>query len=146
MSTSNKPNPHQNRQIRSLQEYEQLKRKNRRRLVGTSVMVVLAGLLLAKALNQDTPDETAENITIAGKAASETAAPAPAIENTPAPSDDASDLSPSAVLEPVAEEDSGTGGKVLELTNPLQEKTSAAWAEGIFSPFFPKKDAKGDKK
>ena len=37
-----------NPRLNSLDEYEQLKRKNRRRLVGASAMVVLAGILLAK--------------------------------------------------------------------------------------------------
>ena len=38
-----------NPRLNSLDEYEQLKRKNRRRLVGASAMVVLAGILLARA-------------------------------------------------------------------------------------------------
>ena len=36
----------------SLDEYEQLKRKNRRRLVGASAMVVVAGLIFGKAVAQ----------------------------------------------------------------------------------------------
>lgn len=44
----------------SLDEYEQLKRKNRRRLVGASVMVVVAGLIFAKAANSGDSEQAAD--------------------------------------------------------------------------------------
>ena len=119
-------NPNKQRQIRSLQEYEQLKRKNRRRLVGTSVMVVAAGLLLAKVLNQDTPDQTVEKVTIAGQTASDTEASKLAVSQPVTDEADlieyASDLSPAAVLEPASEEEAPIGNKAVELSNPLQNE------------------------
>ena len=118
-------NPNKQRQIRSLQEYEQLKRKNRRRLVGTSVMVVAAGLLLAKVLNQDTPDQTVEKVTIAGQTASDTEASKLTVSQPTDEADSieyASDLSPAAVLEPASEEETSIGNKAVELSNPLQNE------------------------
>ncbi|UOO83153.1 SPOR domain-containing protein [Uruburuella testudinis] len=107
----------------SLNEYEQLKRKNRRRLVGASVMVVLAGVLLAKVLNQGENKETVQNISI-GASDVQTASsvetgdvPQVAINNQAASADDASDLSPAAVLEPAPEGST----RSTELANPLAD-------------------------
>ncbi len=116
--------------LNSLNDYEQLKRRNRRRLVGASVMVLLAGLLLAKVLNQGDSQDTAQSISINGasdvQTASETEAPQVAINNQAAPADDASDLSPAAVLEPAPE--GNTRATVLE--NPLAStETPVAPAE-----------------
>ena len=44
----------------SLDEYEQLKRKNRRRLVGASAMVVVAGLIFGKAVNSGDSEPAAK--------------------------------------------------------------------------------------
>lgn len=121
----------------SLNDYEQLKRKNRRRLVGAFVMVVLAGLLLAKVLNQNSNhQETAQSISINGDAsdagaASETiAAPQVAINNQAASADDASDLSPAAVLEPAPEGNT----RSTELANPLAGGTQAQAASAEQPP------------
>lgn len=109
---------HRNR-FQSLSEYEQLKRKNRRRLVGASVLVICAGFLLAKVLNQSSDNTAAETISIHKADGSVQTASSPetqqiAITNRAASADDASDLSPAAVLEP-APEDTQT----IELDNPL---------------------------
>ncbi|WP_373746276.1 SPOR domain-containing protein [Neisseria dentiae] len=104
-----------NNRFHSLNEYEKLKRKNRRRLVGASALVIFAGILLANVLNRGGGDEAAENISIekAASAASETA-PQVELANQAASSDDASDLSPAAVLEPAPADTETT-----ELNNPL---------------------------
>ncbi|MCS4532996.1 SPOR domain-containing protein [Neisseria montereyensis] len=109
---------HRNR-FQSLSEYEQLKRKNRRRLVGASVLVICAGFLLAKVLNQSSDNTAAETISIRKADGSVQTASSPetqhiTITNHAASADDASDLSPAAVLEP-APEDTQT----IELDNPL---------------------------
>ncbi|MDO5640276.1 MAG: SPOR domain-containing protein [Neisseria sp.] len=125
----------------SLNDYEQLKRRNRRRLVGASVMVLLAGLLLAKVLNQGGGNqEGAQSISIHDasgvQTASETDAPQVLVNNQAASADDASDLSPSAVLEPAPE--GNTHATVLD--NPLavggaqtvQEEPPAADPDKVF--------------
>lgn len=107
-----------NKRFQSLNEYEQLKRKNRRRLVGASALVIVAGFILAKALNQSGGETEAENITIQTASSVQTAPQQEAqvfLPNHAASSDDASDLSPAAVLEPAPEGNTQS----IELNNPL---------------------------
>ena len=107
-----------NKRFQSLNEYEQLKRKNRRRLVGASALVIVAGFILAKVLNQSGGETEAENITIQTASSVQTAPQQEAqvfLPNRAASSDDASDLSPAAVLEPAPEGNTQS----IELNNPL---------------------------
>lgn len=108
-----------NNRFQSLNEYEQLKRKNRRRLVGASALVIVAGFILARVLSQSNEGAEAENITIKAASSVQTASPEQTQSvirpNRAASSDDASDLSLSAVLEPAPE----SGTESVELDNPL---------------------------
>lgn len=107
-----------NNRFQSLNEYEQLKRKNRRRLVGASALVIVAGFILARVLSQSNEGAEAENITIKAASSVQTASreEVKASEaNRSNASDDASDLSPAAVLEPAPEDNTQS----VELDNPL---------------------------
>ena len=53
------------KRLDSMNEYEQLKRKNRRRLVGASAMVLVAGIVFGVAVNGgDEGGNAAQNISI----------------------------------------------------------------------------------
>lgn len=119
-----------NNRFPSLNEYEQLKRKNRRRLVGASALVIVAGFILAKALNQSDEGVEAESITIRGASSVQTASREEAQAsqaNRSNASDDASDLSPAAVLEPAPEDNTQS----VELDNPLTSPPPAQAAPEI---------------
>lgn len=120
-----------NNRFQSLNEYEQLKRKNRRRLVGASALVIVAGFILARVLSQSNEGAEAENITIKAASSVQTASPEQTQSvirpNRAASSDDASDLSPAAVLEPAPE----SGTESVELDNPL---TAPAATEAETAP------------
>ena len=121
-----------NPRLNSLDEYEQLKRKNRRRLVGASAMVVLAGILLAKVLNQGAGEEAAPAASAPEMVAASVEAPQIMVNNEAASADDASDLAPSAVLEPAPEADTDTDahtGTSTELANPLAGRAAPSATE-----------------
>ena len=118
-----------NPRLNSLDEYEQLKRKNRRRLVGASAMVVLAGILLAKVLNQGPSDAGAPAASAPEMLAASVEAPQIMVNNEAASADDASDLAPAAVLEPAPEADTGT-----ELANPLAGRSAQTAIETTAAP------------
>ena len=48
------------KRLDSMNEYEQLKRKNRRRLVGASAMVVVAGIVFGAAVGSGSEEPAAE--------------------------------------------------------------------------------------
>lgn len=73
--------PQSNPNWRHLEEYEQMKRKNRRRLVGALLLTAVVALLLAKVLGSDKNDAAPGEVTVSG---GETAASAVA-ENHPLP-------------------------------------------------------------
>ena len=116
--------------FKSINEYEQLKRKNRRRLVGASVMVVLAGLLLGKTLSSGKDQQAAQNINVTDLPASGAKkTPSTKVKSTEsqpamkaASNDHAPDLAPGAVLEPAPVDGSAStakSGHSEELANPL---------------------------
>ncbi|HRL34019.1 MAG TPA: hypothetical protein PLK27_04390, partial [Neisseria sp.] len=129
----------------SLDEYEQLKRKNRRRLVGASAMVVLAGILLAKVLNQGAGEEAAPAASAPEMVAASVEAPQIMVNNEAASADDASDLAPSAVLEPAPEADTDTDahtGTSTELANPLAGRAAPSATETSAPEVRPSETAK----
>lgn len=64
--------PQSNPNWRHLEEYEQIKRKNRRRLVGAVLLTAVVALLLIKVIGSDKNTEEPGAITVSG--AGETAA------------------------------------------------------------------------
>ena len=134
-----------NPRLNSLDEYEQLKRKNRRRLVGASAMVVLAGILLAKVLNQGAGEEAAPAASAPEMVAASVEAPQIMVNNEAASADDASDLAPSAVLEPAPEADTDTDahtGTSTELANPLAGRAAPSATETSAPEVRPSETAK----
>ena len=134
-----------NPRLNSLDEYEQLKRKNRRRLVGASAMVVLAGILLAKVLNQGPSDAGAPAASAPEMLAASVEAPQLMVNNEAASADDASDLAPSAVLEPAPEADTDTDahtGTSTELANPLAGRAAPSATETSAPEVRPSETAK----
>lgn len=95
------------KRLNALNDYEQLKRRNRRRLIGASVMVVIAGALFIKAFssggsdtqNQQIDIQTASDIPVL-QTASETVTAASEASVQIA----ASDVADAAVLEPASDE------------------------------------------
>ena len=134
-----------NPRLNSLDEYEQLKRKNRRRLVGASAMVVLAGILLAKVLNQGAGEEAAPAASAPEMVAASVEAPQIMVNNEAASADDASDLAPAAVLEPAPEADTDTDahtGTSTELANPLAGRAAPSATETSAPEVRPSETAK----
>ncbi|MBH5330008.1 SPOR domain-containing protein [Eikenella sp. S3360] len=73
--------PQSNPNWRHLEEYEQIKRKNRRRLVGALLLTAVVALLLAKVLGSDKNNAAPDAVTVSG---GETAASA-VVESQPLP-------------------------------------------------------------
>ena len=84
--------------------YEQLKRKNRRRLVGAVAMVAAAAALLLSVLNQNkTPANQQQEVVITGLNADASAISVSTGSDVVAASDSSADLAPGTVLEPQPE-------------------------------------------
>nr|MBP6563714.1 SPOR domain-containing protein [Neisseriaceae bacterium] len=120
------------------QEYEALKRKNRRRLIGASVMVVVAGVIFWRVLaSAPEPGVSTEIIAIQTPAdpATDTTPPAPMVdddvllddEGAAVPLEDAGALGEAL---PTAEGDTG-GGQVIERPLPLDEQQTAVPTQPI---------------
>ena len=101
--------PQSNPNWRHLEEYEQIKRKNRRRLVGALLLTTVVALLLAKVMGSSQNTAAPGEITVSG--GSETAAsmvvethplPEPVAE-VPTGSDTAVEMQPQPVSAPVVE-------------------------------------------
>lgn len=111
------------KRLNALNDYEQLKKRNRRRLIGASIMVVIAGALFIKAFssggnetaNQQIDIQTASDIPDF-QAASNTAIATASEASAPQIASDVSDV---AVLEPTSEDASG-------VVEPLPETATAA--------------------
>ncbi|MDO4693125.1 MAG: SPOR domain-containing protein [Eikenella sp.] len=125
--------PQYNPRLRRLEEYEQMKRKNRRRLVGALLMAGIAALLLAKVLGGGENTDAPGSITVNGGGVSESA-----VQVAPADAEEAAALSESetvgeaAVPVPPADTAEPEAGKqihVAVLPNPLTGKTAPAPSE-----------------
>ena len=101
--------PQSNPNWRHLEEYEQIKRKNRRRLVGALLLTTVVALLLAKVMGSSKNTAAPGEITVSG--GSETAAsmvvetqplPEPVAE-VPTGADTAVEMQPQPVSAPVVE-------------------------------------------
>lgn len=101
--------PQSNPNWRHLEEYEQIKRKNRRRLVGALLLTTVVALLLAKVMGSSQNTAAPSEITVSG--GSETAAsmvvetqplPEPVAE-VPTGADTAVEMQPQPVSAPVVE-------------------------------------------
>ncbi len=101
--------PQSNPNWRHLEEYEQIKRKNRRRLVGALLLTTVVALLLAKVMGSSKNTAAPGEITVSG--GSETAA-SMAVETHPLPepvaevptgADTAVEMQPQPVSAPVVE-------------------------------------------
>lgn len=128
--------PQYNPRLRRLEEYEQMKRKNRRRLVGALLMAGIAALLLAKVLGGSENTDAPGSITVNGSGAEE---PAPVVQVAPADAEQppaaaqAGETEPPPAEETVpvppadgAEAEADRQTHVAVLPNPLTGKTAPA--------------------
>ena len=120
--------PQSNPNWRHLEEYEQIKRKNRRRLVGALLLTTVVALLLAKVMGSSQNTAAPGEITVSG--GSETAAsmvvethplPEPVAE-VPTGSDTAVEMQPQPVSAPVV----GPEAVVVEPAPPAPQPVQPA--------------------
>ncbi|EGY52108.1 SPOR domain-containing protein [Neisseria shayeganii] len=135
--------PQYNPRLRRLEEYEQMKRKNRRRLVGALLMAGIAALLLAKVLGGSENTDAPGSITVSDGGAEVSA---PAVQVAPADAEEAAarsesetvgDAAEAAVPVPPAdsaERDEGKQTRVTVLPNPLTGKTAPTPPESKPAP------------
>lgn len=123
--------PQYNPRLRRLEEYEQMKRKNRRRLVGALLMAGVAALLLAKVLGGSENTDAPGSITVSG---ADVESPAPGVRLVPPEADDAAEApdavqhnvapaapqtAPAEPPAPAAQQSEGRQTQVTVLPNPL---------------------------
>ncbi|OAM26077.1 hypothetical protein A7P95_10210 [Eikenella longinqua] len=106
--------PQSNPNWRHLEEYEQIKRKNRRRLVGALLLTAVVALLLAKVLGSDKNNAAPGEVTVSG---GETAASA-VVDVQPLP-------------EPVAEVPDGADTSVEMPPQPVSAPQEVVVAEPV---------------
>lgn len=128
--------PQYNPRLRRLEEYEQIKRKNRRRLVGALLMAGVAAVLLAKVLGGSENTDAPASITVSDSGAAsvpQTQPAVPAPEAVQAAGEDGA-AAPQATASVPAE----TGGqgtvRVSVLPNPLNRQPAG---EGSTDPVKP---------
>ncbi|EKY04804.1 Tat pathway signal sequence domain protein, partial [Neisseria sp. oral taxon 020 str. F0370] len=117
------------KRLDSMNEYEQLKRKNRRRLVGASAMVVVAGIVFGAAVGSGSEDAPAEPATVAAAPQPEPLTLPPDQPEEPAEQDDSANDTFEMPSDPVPEAKPAEAKPVYELKEG-QETVEQTDADG----------------